>query len=298
MESDALAKNHEIQKILCFKHTCRYLKLSRRSREGQVDRMEKRRELKRRAREGLRSDYWKVFLASLLVFILGGSSGGGDGLSVISRVMDVWNKVQQKIAHGEIPQRASEFLGGSLLNRRVVLMFTLVLLVAFTTALASVLWGILVGNPMQVGCCRYFLERKMGIQPGIGRVFLAFQGGHYFNGMKVMLLRSLSVFLWGLLLIVPGIVKSYEYAMIPYLLAEEPLMKWKEAAEKSRILMNGHKMELFILEYSFVGWYLLGACLCGIGMFFVLPYEYATVMEFYAELQRVHPCQKKSQMVY
>lgn len=253
--------------------------------------METRGELKRRAREGLRHDYWRVFLASLLVFILGGSSGGGDGLGMISRVMDVWNKVQQKVIQGKLPQEMPEFSVGALLDQRVLLIIMLVLLVAFTTALAAMLWGLLVGNPMQMGCCSYFLERNLGKQPGLGRLFFAFQGGHYFNVIKVMLIRSLSIFLWGLLLIVPGIIKSYEYSMVPYLLAEKPQMSWQEAAQRSRALMDGHKLELFVLELSFWGWYLLGACLCGIGSFFVLPYEYATITEFYTELRRTHPCQ-------
>ena len=75
-----------------------------------------------------------------------------------------------------------------------------------------------------------------------------------------MFLRDLFTALWSLLLVVPGIVKHYEYLMVPYIIAENPAMDYKEAFQISKQMMDGEKMEAFIMDLSFLGWYLLTSC--------------------------------------
>ena len=85
-----------------------------------------------------------------------------------------------------------------------------------------------------------------------------------------------------LLFIIPGIVKSYEYMMIPYLLAEHPEMTRQEAFAESKQMMDGEKMEAFIMDLSFLGWYLLSAVTCGLlAIFYVNPYVQASFAEMY-----------------
>ena len=85
--------------------------------------------------------------------------------------------------------------------------------------------------------------------------------------------------------IIPGVVKSYEYKMIPYLLAEYPDMSTKEVFSKSREMMNGQKMDTFILDLSFIPWSVLSAITAGIaGFFYVSPYKDATYAELYDTL--------------
>ena len=103
------------------------------------------------------------------------------------------------------------------------------------------------------------------------------------NIVLTMFLKNLFTTLWTLLLVVPGIVKHYEYLMIPYILAENPGMDRKEAFKISKRMMDGQKMDTFILDLSFIGWAFLSAITCGIvGIFYANPYREATFAELYA----------------
>ena len=88
------------------------------------------------------------------------------------------------------------------------------------------------------------------------------------------------------MLVVPGIIKHYEYRMIPYILAENPTMPREEAFQISRRMMMGQKMDVFVLDLSFIGWTLLGICTVGILLvFYVEPYIYLTHAELYHALK-------------
>ena len=112
-----------------------------------------------------------------------------------------------------------------------------------------------------------------------------FKNGYAHIGM-IMFLRGLFTGLWMLLFIIPGIVKSYEYMMIPYLLAEHPEMTRQEAFAESKQMMDGNKWDAFVLDLSFIGWTLLGVCTFGILLvFYVEPYIYLTRAELYHALK-------------
>ena len=105
---------------------------------------------------------------------------------------------------------------------------------------------------------------------------------NYKNVTKVMFLRDLYTALWTLLFIIPGIVKGYEYKMIPYLLAENPDMSQQEAFGRSKQMMDGNKWKAFVLDLSFLGWSILSALTLGIlGIFYVNPYYNMTQAAFY-----------------
>jgi uncharacterized membrane protein len=103
------------------------------------------------------------------------------------------------------------------------------------------------------------------------------------------LLVSLYTFLWSLLFIIPGIIKSYSYAMTPYILLDRPELSATDAIKESEKMMDGHKMELFILDLSFIGWILLSMLTCGILVLYVEPYMMATKAAFYLELKGPDP---------
>ena len=96
---------------------------------------------------------------------------------------------------------------------------------------------------------------------------------------------DLKTLLWLFLFIVPGVIKAYEYSMIPYLLAENPNLSADEAFSLSKQMTTGQKMDLFVLDLSFLGWIILGAICCGIGLLFVQPYPEATKAEVYLILK-------------
>ena len=147
-----------------------------------------------------------------------------------------------------------------------------------------VVWAlkIFVGNLLEVGGKRFFVLNKTE-NPGVGAMFDTFRSGHYVNVVLTMFLKNLFTSLWTLLLVIPGIVKHYEYLMIPYILAENPGMDRKEAFQISKRMMDGQKMETFLLDLSFIGWILLSVISCGmVGIFYVGPYREATYAELYA----------------
>jgi uncharacterized membrane protein len=98
------------------------------------------------------------------------------------------------------------------------------------------------------------------------------------------LLVSLYTFLWSLLFIIPGIVKSCSYAMATYIRTDNPELDWRESIDESRELMRGHKMELFMLDLSFIGWYFVGVLCFGVGALWVQAYHQTARANFYNEL--------------
>ena len=103
--------------------------------------------------------------------------------------------------------------------------------------------------------------------------------------VKTMFLVRLYTVLWTLLFVIPGIIKSYEYCMIPYLLAEDPTLNSREAFKLSQEMTSGDKGAISVLELSFLGWSMLAVLLCGIGVFFLNPYIEATFTELFLALK-------------
>lgn len=137
---------------------------------------------------------------------------------------------------------------------------------AFSLSMILIYFKVSEGNPISVGD--------------------AFEGFYHFWGaFKVTFLAGLFTFLWSLLLIVPGIIKSYSYSMSLYIYAENKDMGALEAINKSKEMMEGHKMDLFVLQLSFLGWTLLGVVTLGIAFIWVIPYMYATYVNFYKSLK-------------
>ena len=99
------------------------------------------------------------------------------------------------------------------------------------------------------------------------------------------LLVMIFTFLWFLLFIIPGIIKSLAYSMTPYIIADNPDIEPMDAIDKSREMMHGNKMRLFFLYFSFIGWFLLSALTLGVGFIFLMPYIQTTVANFYVELR-------------
>ena len=99
------------------------------------------------------------------------------------------------------------------------------------------------------------------------------------------LLALLYIWLWSLLLVVPGIIKALSYAMTPYVLADNPDLKNNKAIERSMAMMEGHKMDLFMMNLAFVGWVFLCIFTLGIGFLWLAPYMNASYAKFYEEVK-------------
>lgn len=157
-------------------------------------------------------------------------------------------------------------------------LFIAALMFAFFFAFAL---KVFVLNPIHVGCMKWFLRNRAEDKPKIRAVVEVFSEG-YIRVVAIMFLRDLYTFLWALLLIIPGIIKSYEYRMIPYLLAENPNLTVSETFGMTKKIMDGNKMDTFVLDLSFLPWALLATMTCGIlSVVYVAPYMALTNTELY-----------------
>ena len=157
-------------------------------------------------------------------------------------------------------------------------LFVMALMVSLFIAFAL---KVFVLNPIHVGCMKWYLRNRTENKPKMRALVETFTEG-YIRIVAIMFLRDLFTFLWALLLIVPGIIKSYEYRMIPYLLAENPDLTVSEAFGMTKKIMDGNKMDTFILDLSFFPWILLAAMTCGIlSVVYVAPYMALTNTELY-----------------
>ncbi|EHI60502.1 MAG: DUF975 family protein [Hungatella hathewayi] len=242
-----------------------------------------RAELKSRAKDCLRRYYWAALAVTFLVGILGGGNGGGGYGSSGASVGQQINQTKHQT------QYYGGGMGGGMSSSDWALfagVMTVVIAVFLVIMAVAMLFRIFVGNVMTVGGNRYFMEsRAVGRSAGVGKIFYGFGSGSYLNIVKTQFLKDLFISLWSLLLIVPGVIKAYQYYMVPYILSENPDMRYRDALDLSRQMMDGHKWDTFVLELSFIGWYLLGLICCCIGVIFVEPYVQATMAELYAVLR-------------
>ena len=213
-----------------------------------------RQQVKEQAKQIMKRNYWKMFVVTLIAGIL-----SADYVTVIQTVQDF------------VPD--------------VVLpsIFSSILSFLSMGSIVGLLFSIFIGNVIVVGKSRYFIKNH-DVNPELGEIFSGFKG-NYLNVVKIMFLMNLKILLWLFLFIVPGFIKAYEYSMIPYLLAENPNITTDEAFSLSKQMTTGQKMDLFVLDLSFLGWIILGLICCGIGILFVLPYPEATNAEVYLILK-------------
>ena len=145
---------------------------------------------------------------------------------------------------------------------------------------------IFVGTPISIGLMSYFVKLSSKEEEvGIGTSFKDGFDSNYGRKLGGVLWQTLWVFLWSLLFIIPGIIKSFSYAMTPYILVDCPEVQATDALKISMRMMKGHKWELFVLNLSFIGWQILSAFTFGLlGIFYVNPYVMATSAEYYRNL--------------
>lgn len=217
-----------------------------------------RAELKMRGNMAFKKNYVSAVVVALLMGIFGTVSGESSARRVSEN---------------------SDIYSGNLFN--VGMITGLLAGIATVVILIVLVAKVFVGNLLKMGGYRFFILNQTA-QPGIGTLLDGFRSGHYVNIVLTMFLRDLFTAIWSLLLVVPGIVKHYEYLMVPYIIAENPAMDYKEAFQISKQMMDGEKMEAFIMDLSFLGWYLLSAVTCGLlAIFYVNPYVQASFAEMY-----------------
>ncbi len=137
--------------------------------------------------------------------------------------------------------------------------------------------------PLAWGYAVFFLRLIRQENIDYGRLFDGFSD--YFRIFVAELLKGIYVLLWSLLLIVPGIIKTYSYAMTEFILKDNPEISGEKAICESMRMMQGHKMQLFLLDLSMIGWLILSLLTLGIGLLFLYPYYYSAHAHFYEDLK-------------
>ncbi len=244
-----------------------------------------RKELKEAAKQRVRMNRWKAVLAALTLMLLcggGGAFGGGAKFTWEALNSDTTEESGREEDY-ELPDIIIE--DGVLVFLMVVI---IIIAVVFLVLLLVVLpMKILVFQPLEVGISRFF-TKNMTEQAQVKELCFAFDHG-YKNCVKAMFFQRLYIFLWTLLLVVPGIVKSYEYMLVPYILGEHPEMGTEEALALSKAMMYGNKWRAFVLNLSFFGWYILNGLTLGIlGIFYLNPYVSQTDAALYQTLKEQH----------
>lgn len=147
------------------------------------------------------------------------------------------------------------------------------------------LLGTLITIPLSYGILVLFLDFARGEKIENSKLFDGYTNG-FQRIFTTGLLQFIYSVLWYLLLIIPGIIKSYSYSMTYYILKDNPELKNNAAIEKSMQMMDGHKMDLFLLHLSFIGWAILCLLTMGIGFIFLIPYMYTAQAHFYEDLKQ------------
>ncbi|EFI41675.1 DUF975 family protein [Peptoniphilus sp. oral taxon 386] len=136
-------------------------------------------------------------------------------------------------------------------------------------------------NPIKIGMLRFFIDGYENDNADISNVISAYRDNSWFKLSVKLLLKDIFIALWTLLLIIPGIYKSYEYYFVDYILAENPDLSLGEAISISKEMTDGEKYDIFVLNLSFIGWEILSSLLFGLGVILLTPYEYATYTNLY-----------------
>ena len=281
-----------------------------------------RKELKDKAKIAFKANYWKAVLVGLLLAALMGGYGSfgsvpstmanrtnaatyysdtsydsdapssvhvhvdgtddsnSDAIDIVIDDLDEKLSIQDEEGNAveiENPSPAATGFGAFFFG----LSFLFLFLVIFALVLAL---DAFIFNPLEVGSQRFFL-RNLNQPSEVKEVAHAFDT-NYKNTVKGLFIRDLCIIAWSLLFIIPGIVKSYEYRMMPYLFADDPTMTKERAFAESKQMMTGQKWNAFVLDLSFLGWNILSAMTLGIlGLFYVNPYQSQTNAALYEKLR-------------
>ncbi|MHB1453590.1 MAG: DUF975 family protein [Saccharofermentanales bacterium] len=253
-----------------------------------------RTELKSRAKLMMKGRYWTYLGISLLpalvsyvvsipitiisnVLSFTGMMGGFFGGTGTQNFFDKLESMD--------PQTLDDFINSFSQSDIDVLIKGFVIPYIFTMA-AMFLVSVFIMQPLMVGMTRWYVRAREGNIIKTNLCFSPFKKGSYLPTVWSMFYYKFFLALWFLLFYVPGLIKSYSYSMIPYILADNPNIGARRALKLSNEITRGHKLDMFVLDLSFAGWVLLGFLACCIGVYGVVPYYYATKAELYDTLKK------------
>ena len=241
------------------------------------------------ARDALKGKWGIAIVTGLVASLLGASthgnsSGGGFGFSGdLSSLFDTESGTDIDVS----TDLGTEGFGSiqdifNAIDTAAWAIFGTVVAIAVAIGLVVGIAYFLLGSIVSVGYAKFNLNLIDAEKADLVDIFGYFK--HWKTTVLANLLRSCYIFLWSLLCFIPGIIATYTYAMVPYIMADNPELTAREACERSKQMMDGNRMRLFCLTFSFIGWSLLCVLTCGIGYVALTPYIEAAVADFYREI--------------
>jgi uncharacterized membrane protein len=235
-------------------------------------------DFRRQAKEALRGKWFIALIAGIIASLLGGLNGmGSAGVSFggSSSSEGGSGTVVPPAGGGDVnvSDEMLEILG---------IFFIILGVVAVVAAIMSIIY-LIVGGAVGIGYSNFNLDIIDGREARIGTLFDSFD--QWKTGFVARLLSSLYVTFWSMLFLIPGVIASYSYSMMHFVMAENPDMSANEAIRESKRLMKGNKWRFFCLQLSFIGWELLAIFFtAGIGLLWVVPYQQAAYAAFYRDI--------------
>lgn len=249
-----------------------------------------RSELKERGKINFKRFYWKSVLVCFITLLLGGGINSSVGNNTYNSTINDNYSYEENYGDEYFDDEyydegfISNIFEGteSFFSDGFFFMFTGI---AIVFAILAFIIKLLIVYPLEIGKNNFFMGIRENEKTLDSLIFI-YKSGKLKDTIITMFMKGLFQFLWSLLLVIPGIIKSYEYRMIPYILSENPKVSRQRAFEISKLMMNGNKWDTFVLDLSFIGWEILSAITFGIlGIFYVNPYVQGTNAELYAYLR-------------
>lgn len=234
-------------------------------------------DFRRQAKEALRGKWFIALIAGVIASLLGGLNGMG-GASVrfsVSTPEGGSGTVVPPTGGGDV-NVSEEFL-------EILGIFLIIFGVVMVVAIIMSIVYLIIGGAVGIGYSNFNLDIIDGREARIGTLFDSFD--QWKTGFVARLLSSIYVTFWSMLFLIPGVIASYSYSMMHFVMAENPDMSANEAIRESKRLMKGNKWRFFCLQLSFIGWELLAIFFtAGIGLLWVVPYQQAAYAAFYRDI--------------
>lgn len=260
--------------------------------------------LKANAKVAFKRNYWKCVLVALLMGLATGSANSitstignttGSTSAITDSIMmndtEIEDNMSDYFTEEELHEYdhaddiVDEVLPGGLTEAASTIFSTVAIAIIGILAVFVFILSIFVLGPLEVGCCNFFKSNAYE-KAELDKLSIGFKKNHYWKVVGTIFLRNLYTALWSLLLVIPGVIKSYEYRMITYILTDCPDMSRQDAFRISKEMMKGNKWKAFILDISFFGWALLATITCGFaGIFYTSPYISATNAELFIAIR-------------
>lgn len=230
-----------------------------------------RKELKTQGKAAFKLNYWKCVIVSIILSML---TAATVSVSYNEQLQQNQEQQAQNLLQQiqSMPQQQQIALAAGVAGGLTIII------------IVSILLKIFVYNPLLVGCYSFFTKNVQDGPADLGSLSVGFRDyGHTF---VTLFLRDLFIALWTCLFIIPGIIKSFSYRLVPYIIADHPELSATETLALSKNMMYGHKWKAFVLDLSFIGWILLSVLTLGlVGIFWYEPYQNNTDAALYLAIK-------------